>query len=212
MLNIAIDDSDSLYRSGMEIFLEELFLKEQKEPVQFDSLTKSNATQVDVVVKSFSAGDEYTCQPILKYRSKPGLIIGIYDGNKSPYHHALPLCIKDIIFINRAEPLNTMREHVVKAWKNNVESSGGLPCKKCLQCKYRTLTPQQLTIAKYLLRGKDIVDIAKSLELSVKTVSAHKRLMMSKFNLNSDCELLQFLNNLKKHNLPVSLFMENIYS
>ncbi|MFP2504816.1 helix-turn-helix transcriptional regulator [Buttiauxella gaviniae] len=207
MLNIAIDDSDSLYRNGMEIFLEELFLKEQKGPVQFDSLTKSNATQVDVVVKSFSAGDEYTCQPILKYRSKPGLIIGIYDGNKSPYHHGLPLCIKDIVFINRAEPLNTVREHVMKAWENNLESTGDLHCKKCLQCKYRTLTPQQLTIAKYLLRDKDIVDIAKSLRLSIKTVSAHKRLIMSNFDLNSDCELLQFLHNLKKHNPSVLLFM-----
>lgn len=207
MLNIAIDDSDSLYRNGMEIFLEELFLKEKKEPVQFDSLTKSNATQVDVVVISFSAGDEYICQPLLKYRSKPGFIIGIYDGDKSPYHHELPLCIKNIVFINRAESLNMVYEQVVKAWKYNIENPVFLHYNKCLQCKYRALSPQQLTIAKYLLRGNDIVDIAKSLELSVKTVSAHKRLMMSKFNLKSDCELLQFLNNLKKHNMPVSLFM-----
>lgn len=212
MLNIAIDDSDSLYRNGFEIFLEKLFLKEQKCPVQFDSLNKSNATHVDVIVKSFSAGDEYICQPMLKYRSKPGLIIGIYDGNKSPYHHELPLCIKNIVFINRAESLNRVREQVVRAWVYSIENPVILHCNKCLQCKFRALSPQQLTIAKYLLRGKDIVDIAKSLELSVKTVSAHKRLMMSKFNLNSDCELLQFLNNLKKHNLPVSLFMKNIYS
>lgn len=40
MLNIAIDDSDSLYRNGFEIFLEKLFLKEQKGSVQFDSLNK----------------------------------------------------------------------------------------------------------------------------------------------------------------------------
>lgn len=207
MLNIAIDDSDSLYRNGFEIFLEKLFLKEQKGSVQFDSLNKSNATHVDIIVKSFSAGDEYICQPILKYRSKPGLIIGIYDGDKSPYHHELPLCIKNIVFINRAESLNMVYEQVVNAWRYNIETPVFLHCNKCLQCKYRALSPQQLTIAKYLLHGKDNVGIAKSLKLSVKTVSAHKRLMMSKFNLNSDCELLQFLNNLKKHDLPVSLFM-----
>lgn len=98
-------------------------------------------------------------------------------------------------------------EQVVNAWRYNIETPVFLHCNKCLQCKYRALSPQQLTIAKYLLHGKDNVGIAKSLKLSVKTVSAHKRLMMSKFNLNSDCELLQFLNNLKKHDLPVSLFM-----
>ncbi|HKN02995.1 MAG TPA: LuxR C-terminal-related transcriptional regulator [Buttiauxella sp.] len=208
MLKVAVDDSDSLYRNGMEIFLEELFLEEQDEPVQFYTLTKSNATQVDVIVKSFVAGAEYTCQPILKYRSKPGLIIGIYDGDESPHHNELPLCIKNIVFINRSEPLSSAREHVIQAWKKNVENPESLACKKCLKCKYRTLTPQQLTIAKHLLRGHDIAGIAKSLEINVKTVSAHKRLMMNKFNLTSDCELLQFLYNLKMHNPPIHLFMD----
>jgi DNA-binding CsgD family transcriptional regulator len=208
MLNIAIDDADSLYRNGMEILLEELFLEEQKEPVQFDHLTKVNAIQADVIVKSFVAGAEYICQPMLKYRSKPGLIIGIYDGDKSPYHEGLPLCIKNIVFVSRSEPLSTAREQVIQAWKDNIENPEALPCKKCLKCKYRTLTPQQMMIAKYLLRGNDIIDIAKLLDINVKTVSAHKRLMMSKFNLSSDCELLHFLNNLKKHNPPIHLFMD----
>ncbi|MGB3251997.1 LuxR C-terminal-related transcriptional regulator [Buttiauxella gaviniae] len=208
MLNVAIDDSDSLYRNGMEIFLEELFLKEQDESVQFNKLTKLNATQVDVIIKSFVPGAEYICQPILKYRSKPGVIIGIYDSEKSPYHDELPLCIKNIVFINRSEPLDTAREQVTQAWKQSVENPDTLPCKKCLKCKYRSLTPQQMTIAKYMLQGNDIIKIAKLLEINVKTVSAHKRLMMSKFNLSSDYELLHFLNNLKKHNPPVHLFMD----
>jgi len=209
MLNIAVDDSDSLYRNGMEMFLEELFLEEQNEPVQFNSLTKSNATQVDVIVKSFVPGAEYICQPMLKYRSKPGVIIGIYDGDKSPYHDELPLCIKNIVFINRSEPLETAREQVIQAWNENVEKPSTLACKKCLKCKYRTLTPQQVTIAKHMLKGCDIIDIEKSLKINVKTVSAHKRLMMNKFNLSSDCELLQFLNNLRKHNPPVHLFLSD---
>ncbi|MCS3601735.1 DNA-binding CsgD family transcriptional regulator [Buttiauxella sp. BIGb0471] len=206
MLNIAIDDKDALYRNGMQMFLEEVFLEEQNEPVHFNYLTKKNAIQADVIVKSFVAGAEYICQPMLKYRSKPGLIIGIYSGDKSPYHDGLPLCIKNIVFINRSEPLSTAREQVVQAWKDNIENPEVLPCKKCLKCKYRSLTPQQMMIAKYLLQGNDIIDIAELLEINVKTVSAHKRLMMSKFNLSSDCELLHFLSNLKKHNPPVHLF------
>ncbi|MFP2514331.1 helix-turn-helix transcriptional regulator [Buttiauxella agrestis] len=208
MLNIAIDDKDALYRNGMEIFLEEIFLEEQKESVQFNCLTKTNAIQADIIVKSFVAGAEYICQPMLKYRSKPGMIIGIYSGNKSPYHEKLPLCIKNIVFVNRSEPLNTARKQVVQGWKDNIENPEVLPCRKCLKCKYRTLTPQQMTIAKYLLRGNDIIDIAHLLGIHVKTVSAHKRLMMSKFNLSSDCDLLHFLNNLEKHSPPIHLFMD----
>lgn len=206
MLYIAIEDPDFIYRNGMEIFLSELFLDEQDEPVQFNSLTKINATQVDVIVKNFVAGEEYICQPILKFRSKPGLIIGIVDGDKKPYHDELPLCIQNIVFINRSEKLDATRNNVIHAWKESVQNPKSSPCKKCLQCKYRTLTPQQETIAKHMLRGKDIVEIAQIIGINVKTVSAHKRLMMSKFNLNSDCELLQFLSNLKSHNPPVHLF------
>lgn len=206
MLNIVVDDSDSLYRNGMEMFLEELFLEEQNGPVLFDSLSKTNATQADVIVKSFVAGAEYICQPILKFRSKPGLIIGLYSGDKSPYHNELPLCIKNIVFINRSESLNSTREQIVNAWNESIQNPKSLQSKKCLQCKYRTLTPQQLTIAKYMLQGNDIIEIADLLEINVKTVSAHKRLMMNKFDLKSDCELLQFLSNLKMHNPPVHLF------
>lgn len=205
MLNIAVEDSDSLYRNGMEIFLKEIFLEEQNEPLQINSLNRANATQADIIVKSFVAGAEYVCQPMLKHRMKPGVIIGIYDGDESPHHNELPLCIKNIVFINRSEPLSTAREQVIQAWKDNVENAKPLNGKKCLKCKYRTLTPQQITIAKHLLRGYDIIDIAKLLKIHVKTVSAHKRLMMSKFNLNSDCELLHFLKDLKTHNPPLSL-------
>jgi DNA-binding CsgD family transcriptional regulator len=207
MMNIALEDSDSLYREGMKLFLQDLFQEAQNESVHFSVLTKTNVIQADVVVKSFVAGAEYICQPIFKYRSKPGLIIGVYEGEHNPYHNELPLCIKNIIFIHRSENLSTTRERVVQAWKDSIEDPSILQSKKCLQCKYRTLTPQQLTIAKYLLRGNDIINIAKSLRLNVKTVSAHKRLIMSKFDLKSDCELLQFLHNLKKHNPAVHLFM-----
>lgn len=206
MLHVAIEDSDQFYRKGMEVFLEKLFLDEQNESVQFNSLTKLNVTHFDIIVKSFVAGSEFICHPILKYRSKTGLIIGVYDGDKSPYHDTLPLCIKNILFINRCEPLNTARVKVIEAWNESLKISKKLLCIKCLQCTYRMLTQQQLTIAKHLLTGRSIGDIAELMKLNIKTVSAHKRLMMSKFDLKSDCELLNFLNNLKKDNPPAYLF------
>ncbi|WP_167455948.1 helix-turn-helix transcriptional regulator [Buttiauxella izardii] len=208
MLNAAIDDSDALYRNGMEKFLEELFLDEQNESVQFKTLTQVNATQADVIVKSFVPGAEYICHPMLKFRSKPGLIIGIFDGDKNPYHENLPLCVKDAIFIHRSESLETIRNNIIQAWKSMMHNPRALQSKKCLNCKYVTLTVQQIIIAKHLLRGNDIAEIAVHLNISVKTVSAHKRLMMAKFNLSTDCELLQCLKNLKMHNPPVHLFSD----
>ncbi|RJT27989.1 LuxR family transcriptional regulator [Buttiauxella izardii] len=206
MLNIAFEDTNALYRKGMELFLKDVFSGEQNKNVKFNSLTSVNSPHVDIIVKNFVAGAEYVCQPILKFRRKPGLIIGITDGEKNCHHNDLPLCIKNIVFVHRSESLNSIRENVTRAWKDNLQNQNFLQVKKCLQCKYRTLTPQQVTIAKHLLRGCDIMDIAELMNVNVKTVSAHKRLMMRKFNLSSDCELLQFLNNLKMHNPPVNLF------
>jgi len=68
---------------------------------------------------------------------------------------------------------------------------------KCLKGKCRKLTSQQYSIIKFMLDGNDIQDIADLLDISAKTVSAHKRMIMTKFNLNSDYELLQLFNKYK---------------
>ncbi|SUW63739.1 DNA-binding transcriptional activator BglJ [Buttiauxella agrestis] len=205
MLDIAIEDSDSLYRNGMEIFLKELFLNENNQPVKFEVLTKYNATQADVIVKKFVAGSEYTCQSILKYRIKPGLIIGVYEGDKKHEDKKTPLCIKGMVFLHRSESLSVARARIIDAWSESTSTPTILNFKKCLDCKYTTLTSQQYIIAKYILRGNDIIEIARNLDINVKTVSAHKRLIMNKFNLRTDCELIHFLQNFKAQNPQMDL-------
>jgi DNA-binding CsgD family transcriptional regulator len=190
----------------LEKLLEHVFSLGNDEPVIFEALSMANATKADVIVKNFVAGEAFICHPMLKFRVKPGLLIGLYEGNKSPWHTELPLCIKNILFINRNEMLSVVYDKIIEAWQEKIIDSKELKCKKCLKCRYRSLTSQQSVIARHILHGNDIIEIASSLEINVKTVSAHKRLMMKKFNLDSDCELVQFLNNLRTHNPPVHLF------
>ncbi|MFP2514723.1 LuxR C-terminal-related transcriptional regulator [Buttiauxella agrestis] len=206
MLKIVIEDSNKLYRNGFELFLENLFYHVENSSIEVESLTKQNVLQADIIVKEFNAGAQFICHPALKFRRRPGLIIGVYDDKKNPHHNGLPLCIKDTIFISRSESLHSVSEKISIAWKdvkaNPVISTGS----KCLQCKYRTLTPQQILIAKSLLRGNDIFSISKQLSINIKTASSHKRLMMNKFGLKNDCELLMFLKSFKKSNHPIYLF------
>lgn len=208
MLNIAIDESNTLFRKGLELFLEEVLQNVHNESVHFHDLTKINAIHADIIVKDFIAGSQFICQPILKFRSKPGLIIGIYEGGENLHHDELPLCIKNIIFIARTEPVHSARNKVSLAWRDTIAHPMGSHCNKCLQCKYRTLTPQQIMIAKSLLHGNDILKISQQLGINVKTVSAHKRHLMSKFNLKNDCELLHFLKTLKDNNQPAYLLKD----
>lgn len=205
MLNIAIEDSNTLYRNGFELFIEKLLRNEASSSIEFQTLTRINAIEADIIVKEFSAGAQFICQSELKYRTKPGLIIGIYDAEKKPHHKKLPLCIKDIIFISRSESLSSARETISTAWQETKAMPKSPHCNKCAQCKYLRLTPQQILIAKALLHGEDILKISQKLNISIKTASAHKRLIMSKFNLRNDCELLFFLKILKEKNQQIYL-------
>lgn len=206
MLKIAIEDSNTLYKNGFELFLENLFCHVENSSIEVESLTKQNVLHADIVVKEFNAGAQFICHPTLKFRRRPGLIIGIYDGNENPHHNELPLCIKDIIFISRSESLHGASEKISNAWKDVKANPVISNSSKCLQCKYRSLTPQQILIAKSMLRGNDIFSISKQLSINIKTASSHKRLMMSKFGLRNDCELLMFLKDFKKNNHPIYLF------
>ncbi|HGN9285865.1 TPA: helix-turn-helix transcriptional regulator, partial [Klebsiella quasipneumoniae] len=62
------------------------------------------------------------------------------------------------------------------------------------------LSPQQIRIMICLYEGMSVTQIADELMISEKTVYAHKYMVMSKFNLRNDYELMLLLNKLTKNN------------
>jgi DNA-binding CsgD family transcriptional regulator len=54
-------------------------------------------------------------------------------------------------------------------------------------------TPGEALIAQHLVEGKDIIDVAQHLHLSVHTVRNHVKRLFSKTNTNKHCELLHLL-------------------
>ncbi|MGB3255110.1 helix-turn-helix transcriptional regulator [Buttiauxella gaviniae] len=207
MLTIAIDDKDAFYRHGMEILLQDIFLKENFNTIHIDKLTVSNSINVDVIIKSFVPGEEYVCHPLLKFRNKSGLIIGVYDSRKKPELSELPICIKNIVFISRNESINQVRQTVIESWRSRPVPAELKFYRKCLHCCRRTFTDKQYAISRLFIRGYNIKQIACNLDVSVKIVSGHKRLIMVKFNLDSDAELVTFLHNMRTHNPPVNLYL-----
>jgi DNA-binding CsgD family transcriptional regulator len=206
MLTIAIDDNDAFYQHGMEILLQDIFHNENFETIHFDKLTVANSIKVDIIIKSFIRGEEYVCHPSLKFRNKSGLIIGVYESNKKPMFTELPSCIKNIVFITRNEPINHVMQTIIDAWRSRPAPDELKLYRKCLLCRRRTFTEKQYSISRLIIRGYDTQQIAQDLNLSEKTITAQKRIIMMKFNLNSDAELVRFLNNLRTHSRPVNLF------
>jgi len=208
MLHIIIDDKDTLYRKGMELLLEQIFRCELGELVEFLPLVETHVAVADVIVKNFEPGESYIFNPILRDRKPVSLLIGIYEGDTHPHIGELPLCVNNIVFINRAESLGKTRALIVRGWDNRTLKAYRNNRQNCQGCLHRTLSPQQVKVAAHFYRGYNPEQIASNLQLNVKTVSAHKHMIMTKFNLYSDCELLHFLNGLKKQNLMPNLFSE----
>jgi DNA-binding CsgD family transcriptional regulator len=201
MLKIVFDETDLIYRQGMEALFNQIPLDGGDGGVEFNSLTTISAMIADVVVKSFVPGEEYTCQSILKFRTRPGIIIGLHERKSVPRPSDLPLCITNITFVRRADSLSKVTGQIIQAWKERNVKSSNMPWLKCIECKCRKLTLQQQEIIKCMLDNKDTPDTAELLDISSKTVSAHKRTIMNKFNLKSNCEVLQLFN---KHSIKLS--------
>lgn len=205
---IVIEDKNTLYQKGMEILLEQIFLREVGTPVDFLPLTEAHVALADIIIKNFEPGESYLCNPILRDRKPASLLVGIYEGETNPHIGELPLCVNNIVFINRTERLSKTEALIFRGWENSVLRANKKIIRSCQSCLHRTLSPQQIKIAAHFYRGYNPEQIASHLQLNVKTVGAHKYMIMNKFNLYSDCELLHFLNGLKNQKLTPNLFSE----
>lgn len=198
MINILIEDSDGFYRHGMEFLLKEILNSRGNDEVVFVyELNSSTIANADIIVKRFLCGDFYICHQDFWHRKKHSLVIGVCDESKKPRYMDLPQCFDDIVFIGRSSLLSEAKRLISRGWEQCQSESEITTYRSCLDCKHRTLSPQQENIAVRFYAGENAKQIANNLHLNLKTVAAHKRLLMIKYNLSSDYELISFLNRLK---------------
>lgn len=197
MLNIIFDDPNAAYRYGMENFLTQIFSLEKKIPVQISDLTEENIPAANIIVKRFRAGESTICQPLFQQRTPHSLIIAVYDCRTVPFVTDLPLCITNIIFINRKSSLEHIRKRVISGWANHTTVSPDQLPRDCANCRQPELSAKEARVATLIHAGKDVGHIARKLQIAEKSVSVHKRKIMAKFNLLSDSELLSCLKLIK---------------
>ena len=208
MLKIVIEDFYTLYKNGMELMLENIFHHENAAAIEMLDFSEENISVADVIIKYFHAGESYICHSALKRRKPQSLLIGLYDGegiSSAP----LPLCLKDTIFLHRSESITKVKRAIVNGWQDCSTESKRESEHDCQRCKHRTLSPQQIKVAAHFYRGEIPALVGDYLDISPKTVGAHKCKIMSKFNLHSDYELLNFLHQWLKQKQMKDLFQES---
>ena len=204
MINILIKESDALFMLGMQSFLNTVFLARFNARVNFKTeFTPDNISSADVIVLSLSRGERYTCFPELQGRTK-GIIVGLVDEYQKP--ELSPSCFVDIIYIKRNSALIDIAETLCLAWRKWQKSKVFEGYSTCLWCKRRQMSEQQVEIMRRFYEGKPINVISQELGVSPKTIFSHKYLVMQKYNLRNNIELMYFLQMLaQKENSPFQL-------
>ncbi|MCU6425998.1 LuxR C-terminal-related transcriptional regulator [Enterobacter sichuanensis] len=191
MLNILIQEADQFFRSGLQRFFMDFFLRNFKQPIHFATqFSHENVSTADIIVLSLCKGETLTCIPELQARQK-GIVIGLVED--APGVSAFNACFQDILFIPRNVSLDSLSEMLFLAWYRT--QAPGYIWKKisCCECQYKILSPQQIRIMVNFYRGLSVVQVARALEMNDKTVFTHKYMMMQKFNLRTDFELIALI-------------------
>lgn len=208
MINILIKDDNALYLWSLQCLLAEIFSQEyQKKVVIAQGFSRDTVSHADIIFIEMCQGELFTCHPELHSRTK-GIIIALMD--KKPVNSIpLPECLSDVLYIERKAPLEMIRSKIIQAWSGNQAEQGNVHSISCIRCRHRVLSAQQVRIMAGFYQGKGVAQIAHELNVTDKTVFSHKYLMMSKFHLASDHELVKLLGKLHECRLYPHLFKQH---
>ncbi|AGP46860.1 response regulator transcription factor [Serratia plymuthica] len=177
-LNIVILDANRFFAMGLEVLLTQHFMQQGYPPAFFSDSYDENA---DLVFQSHSLPSHTLfCRPDprqLQFR------IAIQE---SPIPRLrLPVCFHEQSTISRRIGVQALLAEVDRL----LASSASLPlCKNCPRCAF-TLTARERQVLMALSWELTPQQIAKSLQLSIKTVSAHKCTAMEKLGFTRNSEL-----------------------
>lgn len=193
MLQIVIEDNNVLFRTGMEKYLRDFFIFLKGMQVEFYELTEESISQADIIIKSFVAGETALCHPTLNHRKDNSFILGVHANAHSPKQSIVPLCIEDIVFINRSDSLYKIGDILFEGFNRAKE---GLPSRNCDDCNCMTLTRKQSDILSLIMTEASIQKIARKLKISEKKIYANKANLMARLGIRSTCQLVSLLNTL----------------
>lgn len=208
-MNVVINDKDSFFRFGLLKLLQQIFSLAETDFIVSDKLDATTVHDVDVIVMNFSVGETVICHQVLK-KGRKKFIDRHLSGEKNPRFARLPLCVKNSVFIARDDSIKAITDKIHFAAKSLTVSREGEYAFSCLDCACRVLSPQQMKIAVGFFHGQDTKQIAKVLSINAKTVSAHKRQIMQKYDLDCDFELLTLLNRMGHQQNMRYLFSERL--
>jgi len=192
---VVCTNENYFFRLGISKIIEEALLSDSS--VEFLRTDSSQSLGLaDFILINAAQWRLYMCQPAYRAR-KPGSIIIVFTDNVEDITlEQLPVCYHSIIIISRNDSIRDIHEKIIRFWVGHQGNRQGFLPSYCAGCVFARVTIVQLQVLSFLKKGYNVGQIAKHLNLSVKTVYTHKYNVMKKFSLNGDRQFNAFINDL----------------
>ena len=190
---IIVSDDDGYFCQGMILLLRQCF---GEDIVISSYLTKKNVERADIIILPVYAGNANLCRSVLHHRKK-SVIVGIAH-NLQDYDSLLikATCMNNMITIRRNENVNVIKFRILSSWSAVNGSSSPYSPPDCSFCPVPILTEMQSSIISYFFAGMNAKEISSLLKVSIKTVYAHKYVIMSKFGVSDKKGFARLLHHL----------------
>lgn len=195
-MNIIVRNDNFFLRDGFNALLASIFPEAVISMRMVNEFNQGDGLDADILILSLCRGEEYICHPEL-LNCRVGVLIGLVDRRFRWRGGTLPLCLQEIVFIRQDEKIYRIIAQIKNAQRPGSAPALNKSLVRCEECRHRKLSPQQGIVAAALLAGHSVKEIAGKLALNDKTVFSHKRVMMAKFNLRHDVDLVLLLNYLR---------------
>lgn len=194
-LKVICTEENYFFRIGISKVIEGALLTEAN--VEFLSgFDSHNLRQADFILINVSQWRLYMCQPAYRDR-KPGSIIMVFVNQTDDIMtEQLPVCYRSLVVISRLDSVRTISQKVICSWLAFQDRVHAFSPADCLHCEFARITVVQLQVLSLLKKGYSVRQTAKRLDLSEKTIYAHKYNVMRKFALRGDMEFNAFINDL----------------
>lgn len=192
---VVCTNENYFFRLGISKIIEEALLSDTL--VEFlPDYDVQSLCQADFILINVAHWRLYMCQPAYRHR-KPGSIIMVFvDDVEGIISEQLPVCYRSLIVISRNDSVRHVSEKIVRFWVEIQGSLQGYLPSDCSRCDFARITVVQLQVLSFLKKGYSVGQTAKRLNLSAKTIYAHKYNVMKKFSLSGDMEFNAFINDL----------------
>ncbi|OKB64579.1 hypothetical protein BHU62_21865 [Serratia marcescens] len=188
-VTILLIDKNRYFSEGLRLGVSQYFNRKKINVTFTGTIAHKNTSDIIFIEKALGVKLGYlqSCSSMVKQSI---FLIEEYNYNKTHYNKIVK---KGVEFINRKQSI----ENVVDALESSLSRKESIYSTNNTNIKkgsHRTLlTPREYEIMRYLRLGMNNQAIGLHLNVSEKTVSAHKRAAMRKLNITQNTELNYWL-------------------